>query len=265
MKFNMKKRFTLSFLLLTFVAQAQVIPVGFIKKGGYPSTGENPVTTNLLLYLDATRSASYDGTSTTAWKDISGQSNNATLYGSPAFGSGSFTFDNNKYALTSNLISSSLSSATFIAWVNPSQTQLKYTGIIVSRSGYADATAAVIGLDFNQNNSIGYVWNNLPSTYGWISGVQIPIDQWSMVALTITYSKAIVYLCKSSGIETAENPVNHPATSGSLKFYVGLDPNTTVPDWALKGKISTAMVYSTALSSSQIESIFNAQKAAFGL
>ncbi len=72
-------------------------------------TGTNPVTNGLILYLDATRSASYGGTGTT-WNDISGQSpaNTATLVGSPTFGSGnlsegygSLTFSGTNYATTS--------------------------------------------------------------------------------------------------------------------------------------------------------------------
>jgi hypothetical protein len=71
-------------------------------------TGTNPVTTGLILYLDATRSASYAGTGS-AWADISGQipAGSATLVGSPVFGSGSnengsgsFTFGSNINAST---------------------------------------------------------------------------------------------------------------------------------------------------------------------
>lgn len=269
----MKKLLILLFLFSAFTSHAQesffrgnnnyVVPVA-------PTvpTGTNPVTNGLILYLDATRSASYAGTGST-WYDLSPQNNTATLIGNPTYTArpaASFTFANNKYALTSNLISSISTNATFIAWINPSQTQTTYTGIIVNRAGYADATVNATGLDFNQNNSIGYVWNNLPSTYNWNSGVQVPNNQWSMVTLTINSTKATVYLCNSSGTTTkAENNVSHPALSGNLKFYVGLDPNTIVPDWALIGKIGVAMVYSSTLTQTDIEAIFNAQKAAFGL
>ena len=59
------------------------------------------------------------------------------------------------------------------------------------------------------------------------------------------------------------NSVSHPTLTG-LKFYVGAEPfnlNTR----AMVGKIATALVYSSALSLSDITSIFNAQKASFGL
>jgi hypothetical protein len=270
----MKKQITLSFLLLTFVAQAQVIPVGFIKSSR-PSTlvnqptGTNPVTDNLLLYLDATRTASYGGSGTT-WTDISGSNNSATLINSPTYlsgsisnGSGSFTFASNKYALTSTLISSSLSNATFIAWINPSQTQTMYAGIIFSRGGNAGATAPATGLNFYNNNSIGYSWNDSGSTWGWDSGLKVPNNEWSMVAVTINSTTATVYLCQYTGITTARNTTAHPTVSG-LKFYIGSEPYD-INGRATVGKIATAMVYSSTLTLDNITAIFNAQKVAFGI
>ena len=250
---------------------AQVIPVGFIKKGGYPSTGTNPITENLLLYLDATRTASYGGTGTT-WTDISGQlpSNDATLSGSPTFESGSFTFAANKYALTSQVIPS-LSSATFIAWVNPSEwysgttlnkVQENYTGIIFSRGGKGQATNRTSGLNFYKNSVVGYSWDDNFSW--WNSNLVVPNYSWSMIALTISSTQAVVYLCNSNGISSATNVASHPAVSG-FNFFIGYDPAYGSTSRILRGKIATSMVYSTALTSTQITQIFNAQKAAFGL
>ena len=251
----MKKILTIFYISIALVAQAQVIPVGFIKAKGLPST---PIPANLLLYLDATKTDSYPGTGTT-WTDISGQlpSNNATLYGSPTFESGSFKFAKNMYGLTSNSISS-LTSGTFIAWVNPSQTQSGYQGIIVSRG-----SSLATGLNFFTNNSIGYTWNDTETTWGWNSNLQIPVNQWSMVAVTVTSTSATAYLCKASGITTAVNNVAH-ATVSNLKFYIGNDP-IDLNNRAMIGKIGTAMVYSTALSLQDITSVFNIQKASFGL
>ena len=84
-----------------------------------------------------------------------------------------------------------------------------------------------------------------------------------MIAVSISSSEATAYLCKSSGITTAKNTHTHPALTG-LRFYIACDPND-LTGRTFKGKIATSMVYSTALSSSQITQIFNAQKAAFGL
>lgn len=225
----------------------------------FTTTTPTIVTNGLILYLNAN---SYSSGNT--WSDLSTQNNNATLVGSPTFSSNpnSFTLASNKYALTSNLISS-LSSATFIAWVNPSETQADYTGIIFSRGPNSGASAPATGLNFFRNNSVGYSWNDNGSTWGWDSRLQTPLNAWSMVAVTINSTTATAYLCKASGITTAVNTVAHSALTG-LKFYVGAEP-FDFNNRAIKGKISTAMIYSSALSLSDITSIFNAQKANFGL
>jgi hypothetical protein len=234
-------------------------------------TGTNPVTNGLILYLDATRSASYGGTGTT-WNDISGQSpaNTATLVGSPTFGSGnlsegygSLTFSGTNYATTSKS-NISLSAATFIAWVNPSGIQGGLTGIIFNRSGNFGSTAPATGLDFSNNNAIGYHWNDAVSTYTWNSNLQVPVNTWSLIALTITSTSATAYLYNASAPlgSSANNSVSHASLNG-LNFIIANEPGG--PNRSYIGKIGTAMVYSTALSSSDITSIFNAQKSAFGL
>ena len=226
-------------------------------------TGTNPVTENLLLYLDATRTASYGGTGTT-WTDLSGQlpSNNATLSGSPTFESGSFTFGANKYALTSELIPS-LSSATFIAWVNPSINHANSPGIIFSRGNKGRATGGATGIHFRSNNMVAYHWNDQNSS--WNSNLLAPVDTWSMVAITISSTQAVAYLCNSNGISSATNVVSHGAPSG-LNFFIANDPvYADITIRAYTGKIATSMVYSSTLTSDNITAIFNAQKAAFGL
>ena len=252
----MKKNLICFFLFIALGAQAQVIPVGFLKKKVLVST---PIPENLLLYLDATKTDSYGGTGTT-WTDLSGMSpsNNATLYGSPTFESGSFTFAVDKYAYTANQVNFSSGTGTFIAWINPSKIHTIYTGIIFSRSGYAT------GLNlFTSNNSVGYHWNDIGGTYNWNSNLQVPINRWSMIAVSISTSSVTAYLCNSNGTTSATNAVSHAQTSGH-QFYIARDPGAA-SERTFIGKIGTAMVYSTALTAANITAIFNAQKAAFGL
>ena len=235
---------------------AQVMPVGFMKKGG------NPLTENLLLYLDATKTASYGGTGIT-WTDISGQSpsNNATLSGSPTFASGSFTFGANKYALTSQKITTSMSSATFIAWVNPtiSKSQENFAGIIFSRSGKGQASKNM-GINFYSNNNVGYSWDE----FNWNSTLVVPKGSWSMIAITISSTKAVVYLCNSTGTSSASVDALHNALS-NLNFFIGVDPIFGTNLRSYDGKIATSMVYSSTLTSDNITALFNAQKASFGI
>ncbi|MEY3874704.1 MAG: Synechococcus phage [Bacteroidota bacterium] len=263
----MKKLFTLFFLISVFVANAQE---SFFKSNNNyvapplaPFQAPPIVTNGLLLNLDAANPASYSGTGNT-WNDISTQNNHATFVGSPTFSSNpaSFTFGSNVIATTtkSNI---AFAEATFIAWVNPSQTQGSYTGIIFSRSGFGGSTVPATGLDLYTNNSIGYHWADNGSTYNWNSNLFVPNNAWSMIAITISANTATAYLCNVNGIITAVNSVSHAALSG-FNFFIACDPSDQ-SSRAFKGKIATAMIYNTKLTLSDITSTFNLQKSRFGL
>ncbi len=251
------------FLHLTFVFacafHAQAQRVMFTGQNNYvaPVAPPTVVTNGLILHLDA---ASYSSPSTTTWNDLSPQNNTATLVGSPTYTANpaSFTFGSNIHATTTKT-DVALSTATFVAWVNPSQTQGQYTGVIFSRNSTVPAT----GLDLYTSNSVGYHWADHVSTYNWNSNLVVPNNEWSMIAITIRSNMATAYLCKSSGITSASNSVSHANLSG-LNFFIACDPSDKSTR-AFKGKIATAMVYNTELSQTDITSIFVAQKSRFGL
>ena len=221
-----------------------------------------PVTTGLILYLDATKSASYGGSGTT-WNDISGQSpaGSATLVGNPPFASGSFTFGSNMNASTSKTYTIS-NQLTLIAWVNPSQTQGSYTGVIVRRTDPSFLSGAT-GM-FLSGNILHYDWDN--NQWSWRSNLTVPTNQWSMIVLSVKESELTVYLCNASGIYSESRGTGHGSltSKGATNFHIGYDPYNT-GGRAFIGKMGTAMVYSVGLSTADITSIFNDQKAAFGL
>ena len=256
----MKKLLHLLFLLTAFTSNAQRTMFGGQNNFVAPVAPPSLVTSGLILNLDA---SAYGGVGNT-WNDISDQSNTATLVGSPTFGTSpaSFTFGPNKHATTtkSNI---SLTTATFIAWVNPSQTQGSYTGIVFNRSGNGGSTVSATGLDLYSNNSIGYHWNDTQASYNWNSNLLVPNNAWSMIAITVSANAATAYLCNSNGITTAINTNSHSTLTG-LNFFIGCDP-ADKSSRAFVGKIATAMVYNSALSLSDITSTFNTQKGTFGL
>jgi len=235
-------------------------------------TGTNPVTTELKMYLDATRTASYSGTGTT-WSDISGvtPANNVTLSANLIFGqssvsngSGSFTFDGSSgtYATPTGAIS--LTTATFIAWVNPAVGCPDYSGIIMNRGqgGNASVTGLLLGgrPSGSQEHYVLYNWNQYdqcPQT------LRVPNNQWSMIAVSISSTKAEVYLINAAGSSTHSHNYSH-AVSNNNRFFIGRDPITD-PGRNYRGKIGTAMIYNAALTSQNITAIYNAQKVAFGL
>jgi hypothetical protein len=275
----MKKIITFVIVLSAFVSSAQRTMFGSQNNYVAPPfvfvnvpTGTNPVTTELKMYLDATRTASYSGSGTT-WSDISGLSpaNDVTLSPNLTFGqssvengSGSFTFNGNSgtYATPTGTIN--LTTATFIAWVNPSVGCPNYSGIIENRGngGSSNVTGLLLGgtgPNGSQEHYIGYTWNHYdqyPQT------LLVPNNQWSMIAVTISSTKADVYLFNAAGSSTHTHTYSH-AASNNNKFYIGRDPGYD-PARNYKGKIGTAMIYNAALTSQNITDIYNAQKVAFG-
>ena len=231
------------------------------------------VLSNLQLWLDAGQTASYSGSGTT-WTDLSGNSNNGTLVNSPVYTAspGYFTFNlvNDRYVSTSGTISS-LSTATFIAWVNSSQTQADYTNILMSRNGMGSATNYATGMNIapGGNNNIGYHWNDNGATYGWDSGLSVPNNAWSMVAITVSSTQAIAYLCKSSGITTATNTTSHSSVSSPpLNFFISQDRGGGPGGGGYRnfiGGISQVLIYNTTLTSDQITTTFNALRGRYGI
>jgi hypothetical protein len=235
-------------------------------------TGTNPVTTELKMYLDATRTASYSGTGT-IWSDISGvtPANNVTLSANLIFGqssvsngSGSFTFNGSSGAYATPTSAINLTTATFIAWVNPAVGCPDYSGIIMNRGqgGNGSVTGLLLGgkPSGSQEHYIVYNWNNedqYPQT------LLVPNNQWSMIAVSISSTKAEVYLFNAAGSSTHSRNYSH-AVSNNNRFFIGRDPITD-PGRNYRGKIGTAMIYNAALTSQNITAIYNAQKVAFGL
>lgn len=256
----MKNLLAIFFILLSFSSFAQ--RTIFSGQNNYMGPVVTPkiVTSNLILHLDP---ANYSGPGTT-WNDLSTQNNTATLVGSPTFTSSpaSFTFGSNKHATTtkSNI---SLTTATFIAWVNPSQDQGSYTGVIFNRYGNGGSGVFATGLDLYTNNSVGYHWNDNVATYNWNSGLNVPNNVWSMIAITVSANSATAYLCNANGMSSAINNNAHSTLTG-LNFYIACDPSDKA-NRAFTGKIGKAMIYSGALTLSEITSTFNALKSTYGL
>lgn len=257
---SMKNVFALLLFFTSVISNAQRSMFGAQNNYVAPTTPPVLLTNGLILNLNAT---SYSGSGTT-WTDLSTQNNSAALVGNPTFSTNpaSFTFAANVIATTTqNNIS--LTTATFIAWINPSQTQGSYTGIIFSRNPYGGSTVPATGMDLYTNNSVGYHWADNGATYNWDSNLYVPNNAWSMIAITVSANSAKAYLCNANGITTAINSVSHATLSG-LRFYIACDPADQASR-AFKGKIATSMIYNTALSPQNITDIYNLQKSNFGL
>ena len=171
-------------------------------------------------------------------------------------------FSGNKHAITSNK-TMNLSASTFIAWVNPSQMQSGWNGIIFSRAGYGGSDVGATGMNLCSTNGIGYHWGNTELNCDSRSTI-VPNNEWSMIALTITANSATTCLLKSSGVTFVSYSRSNPALSGIFNFYIGCEPYDPASR-AFVGKIATSLVYNRALTQTEISTIFDSQKVKFGI
>ena len=92
---------------------------------------------------------------------------------------------------------------TAMAWVKPNGIQPDYTGIILGGESAA-------GLNFRPNNELAYHWPG--GAWWWSSGLTVPADEWSHVALVVspTYVKVVL-----NGVEAVHNTSTQPVNMGA--------------------------------------------------
>jgi hypothetical protein len=221
------------------------------------------VTDGLVFYLDAANSKSYPGTGTD-WFDLSGNGNDGTLTNTPTYSTdnlGYFDFDDasTEYVdigATTGL--SSLTKATFVAWVYRDGAQIQYTGIIFSRG------SSVTGMNTGGNSDrLGYHWNSLH--FSWDSGLVIPDATWSMVALSVdgggNPTDATAYVFDSTGVSSSTHSDNHVATTLD-DLDVGRD-DLGGREW--DGRIAQALIYDRALTQAELTINFNSMRGRYGI
>ena len=94
---------------------------------------------------------------------------------------------------------------TAMAWVKPNGIQPEYTGIILG--GVSNAA----GLNFRPNNELAYHWPG--GAWWWSSGLIVPEDEWSHVALVVSPTSVKVIL---NGVEAVHNTTTQPLDMGAL-------------------------------------------------
>jgi hypothetical protein len=220
------------------------------------SGGPNIVVDGLVLSLDAANTKSYPGTGT-VWSDLSRNGNNGTLTNGPTFNAGNggnIVFDGVNDFI-SILGSTSITTATLLIWVYRNGAQPNYAGLFYSRG------TSVSGIGFyGTTNNLSYTWNNAPNTYNFNSGLLVPNLQWSMCAVSVSASNAVLYVGSSNGLLSSTNNISH---SSSIINFLRIASDAF---WSpFKGSVSNAMFYNRALSQTEILQNFNTTKGRFGL
>jgi hypothetical protein len=145
---------------------------------------------------------------------------------------------------------------TFLCWAYPfANPQTNSAGLIFYR-----VNSTVAGYQFGNNNVMSYNWNNNSATYTYSSGLTLPAGMWSLVAVTITPSNAVMYVSNANGQGSSVNNVTNAALNLSQAgFALGADPQGfTLPSRIFNGEMDEAAIFNYTLSASQLQQLYSA-------
>ena len=213
------------------------------------------VTQNLLLHYNTFNTASYNGSGVTII-DISGNSRNGTITGSPTWTGNYFTFVDD-YITTPNLsslITSANETHSVELWVYPTNNGVlvQYNNTTTPNTSYHHSAIEIVG----GNLEVGF-WNGgIVTSSGNIGAVSF--NQWHQIVLTYNGSVCKGYIdgvYKGSVNVAWDSPMN-----SSMAFYMnfGFADSTSQGDGTnFDGRFGIMRVYNSALTDAQILSNYN--------
>jgi len=224
------------------------------------------VTTDLVLMLDTCNIKSYPGTGT-IFKDLSGNENNSTMFGSvpyeidivPCFNFSTITGVNTANASQGFTFSSNMVQRTgdfsFSCWIKNPPASVNQTGLF-SNSGSGDGYRFGIGL-----NGVYFL---IGPTY---TEGQILFQ--STLSASLWYNVVCVFSRTTAQVLIYLNGIfqNLASVPSSQTEFVNATPGLVrgVCCSLYNGKLSTFYVYNKSLSSSEVLQNFNALKSRFNI
>ncbi len=250
--------------------------------------GPKIVNDSLALYLDAADKKSLSGSGAANWNDLSGRSNNFTLYNSPTFNSsygGELRFDGtNDYARSRNntIVNNIAANGTIEIWFRTYDNSLgsiSYSRLIsvANDTGTGSDSTSTTGTDNDYSSFFTLARNNLNNYYsiwyksnpGGFGGTATYVDNiyrqiifsWSTSGGTITFNHYI------NSVSQASTGYTQTAYSGANNITIGMNCYGAVSNTGQNTKAAYSIVrlYNKALSQAEITQNFNAQRARFSI
>jgi hypothetical protein len=138
---------------------------------------------------------------------------------------------------------------TMSAWIKRNGSQTDYAGVFFTRNMPTNDLACGLMM-LSGGTSIGYTWNdNTQATWGWVSGLVIPDNEWCFVALVVEPTQATVYVNE----DYAVNSIAHIAQEFSEPLWLG--QCTYSADRFFNGQIDDARIYDQALSEVEVQAV----------
>ena len=187
---------------------------------------------------------------------FNGQYQNGCLLGesgaSGSLGFSAFFDGSNDHAVLPAL---NLSSAglTITAWVRRSGSQPEYTGLVFSRS-----SQTIGGLNFGTGNELRYHWGSSSSVWSFNSGLVVPDDVWTFVALQVKPDGATFYMEDGGALLSTHRSATHAMQPFEGSMNLGRDP--AFSQRYFRGWMDDVRVFRAAVGESEIQRIYEATR-----
>ena len=123
---------------------------------------------------------------------------------------------------------------TISAWIKPNGTQDDYTGLVFGDEGG-------VGFNLSTNQQLGYHWPGGSTHWAYRSGLNVPADEWSFVAMVATPTSISFYLNDES--------VTRPITLSPADFkQVRIGNGSNRSDRNFRGEIDEVTVWNRSLT-----------------
>jgi hypothetical protein len=224
---------------------------------------EGIVTNGLQLNLDAGFVSSYPTINTT-WYDISGNSYNGTLTNGPIYNSansGSIVTDGiDDYTLLGTIpyTGTSTQSVSWEVWVSPSSNDGNIMSMASAnpQNGWNMPPIAASAGKFR-----GKIWSNnyLYSINSFTQG------NWYQVVLVFNYTTSQQLFYVNGALQDSQNGITYASSGNNNYLFLGQANPGADNTGMFAGKYGPFRVYNKALSLTEIQQNFNAQKGRYGL
>jgi hypothetical protein len=214
------------------------------------------VTSGLVLYLDAGNTASYPGTGTT-WSDISGNSRNATIVGSPTFTSGTSGYfsnisDSNYFSLSNSGLVPRTNDFTYSAWVYFNSFDGNDT--IFENGSWTDTLL----FRYANNTSIDvYSEGSLRGSFSWVATASV----WYNIVFIRNSNTCSCYI--NNTLTGTPFAMNLDINLANTNLFLMRSQHTT--GQSINGRISMFKIYNRALTTSEIKQNFDFFRGRYGL
>ena len=215
------------------------------------------VTSGLVLALDAGDVNSYPGSGIT-WYDVSGNEYNATLVNSPVVSTQGVTLDGSNDYITiahSGNLGFSTGGFTVCTWHKNIDSSTGYNGIITNDAASDNAWKIF--------RDIGESYYKARSGSTVVSFASYTVGQFHMYSYTLSGNTMQVYLDGVAG--NSSTSATSPTSYNNIAFGSYRYNNATAGQFLENQVIGPTYLYNRALSASEIEQNYLAQKSRFGL